>query len=535
MSIKLLPRGSFSTLADYDKRELSLQKKYARFVEDGVPASDIEAGFTELARYRARTDLFYLLTELLNRKDARHQWILDRANDIQRAPNGYLDLYSREHYKSTLITFALTIQDILRTHGEGSTKQYWCFAIFSYVRPIAKDFLIQIKREFEINKTLQQLFPDVLWEKPHTQAPRWSDEAIEVKRPINRRESTCEGWGVYEGQPTSRHFDVRIYDDMVTKDTVKTEDRIANTVEYWELSQALGSEVNIARYIGTRYSFNDPYHVIMERKAAIPRIHPATDDGTFNGNPVFWSKEKFEEKVRQMGRHTASAQLLINPLADTAMGFEEEDLRYYDGDEGQRQEMSRTHVRVILVDPASGKKRRNNDYTSIGVYSLGEDNNYYLLAGVRDKLKLTERADKLFLLHRDWSPIAFVGYEESGLGADIEHMEYRQEKDGYHFDITPLSSSNPKISRIQALQPIYENHRMYYPSTLKVQQKDGRMVDLVRIVKNEEYMLFPVALHDDWLDMEAQLLYPEFQRLVSFPSMRKRMGPKKLVYENYYA
>lgn len=529
----VLPRGSLRTLEDYDDLTEELKSRWMR--EYNADPAQAEADYTSLMRYRARTDLFYLLTEVLKRRDARHQWILDRCNEIQAEPNERLDLWAREHYKSTIITFALTIQDILRTHGEGSTNEQWCVAIFSYVRPIAKDFLIQIKREFEINDTLIQLFPDILYEKPHTQSPRWSDEAIEVKRTINRRESTVEAWGVYEGQPVSKHFDVRVYDDMVTLDTVKTEERIATTLNYWELSQALGSHINISRYIGTRYAFNDPYNVIIERRAVTPRLYPATDDGTFTGTPVFWSEDRFKDKVRQMGKFTSSAQLLQNPMADSAMGFVEEDLRYYPGDQDQRREVSRNHVRVILVDPASGKQRKTNDYTSMGVYSLGEDGNYYLLDGIRDKLKLSERADALFRLHREWSPIKFVGYEQYGLQADIEHMEYRMQDEGYHFDITELGGPTSKINRIMRLQPVYENHRMYYPEKLSVQLKDGTVIDLVQVIKREEYLLFPVPIHDDFLDMESRLLDPDFKKAVDFPNAGGRAGPKTIEYPDCYA
>jgi len=54
---------------------------------------------------------------------------------VQAAPNGYLDLWGREHGKSSLITFGLTIQDILN-------DPEITVGIFSYSRPIAKAFLI---------------------------------------------------------------------------------------------------------------------------------------------------------------------------------------------------------------------------------------------------------------------------------------------------------------------------------------------------------------------------------------------------------
>ena len=59
-------------------------------------------------------------------------------------------------------------------------------AIFSHTRKIAKGFLTQIKRELEGNNFLKNLYPDVLWEDPKKEAPKWSeDEGLIVKRRLN--------------------------------------------------------------------------------------------------------------------------------------------------------------------------------------------------------------------------------------------------------------------------------------------------------------------------------------------------------------
>src|SRR6478735_10403991 len=120
-----------------------------------------------LAAEACRTDLYFLLRYGLKRADAANKWVYERCGEVQADPDGHLDLWAREHYKSTIITFAKTIQDIL-------IDPEVTVGIFSHTRPIAKAFLRQIKQEFETNETLKTWFPDVLWANPHKESPKWS-------------------------------------------------------------------------------------------------------------------------------------------------------------------------------------------------------------------------------------------------------------------------------------------------------------------------------------------------------------------------
>jgi predicted phage terminase large subunit-like protein len=453
----------------------------------------------------ARTDLWFLLRYLLNRPDIEHDWLYDRVRDVEREPNGRLDLWARGHYKSTIITFAKTIQDILASHGDEPLDTWGgiepCFVIFSHTRPIAKAFLRQIKFELERNEDLIELFPDILWERPDSQAPKWSEDfGIVVQRHSNPKEATVEAWGLVDGQPTSKHFQVLIYDDVVTRASVTGPDMIRKTTESWELSLNLGSIETTKRYIGTRYHWADTYREMMKREAAVPRLYPGTEDGTLRGKPVFLNQEQWDEKVREMGPVTASAQLLQNPTQDASDSFKRSWVQKVPR---LKPDQWRRANRYILVDPASEKKK-NSDYTAMAVLGLGADRNFYLLDAIRDRLNLAERTQMLFELHRRYDRPK-VGYEKYGMQADIEHIKHVQNEQNYRFAIEELGGQVAKLDRIKRLIPVFAEGRFYFPDDLWYTPYDGKPVDLVQQIIEEELLPFPVPVHEDAIDAISRI------------------------------
>ena len=444
-------------------------------------------------RQLCKTDLYFLLKVACQRADVNNDWLYARCNEVQANPDGYLDLWSRDHYKSTIITFGLTIQEILNNPNT-------TIGIFSHTRPIAKAFLAQIKNELEKNKFLRKIFEDILYDDPKKEAPKWSlDDGICVKRTDNPKEQTIEAWGLVDGQPTSKHYAVLVYDDVVTRESVTTPDMIHKVTDAWALSLNLKSGNAKVRYVGTRYHAADTYATIMERKAAKPRIYAATDDGQFTGKPVFWTQDVFNKKCEEMGSYVAAAQLLLNPVSDKAQSFNKDWLRFYDF----MRDFTKWNV-FILVDAANDKKK-TSDFTVMTVLGLAPDNNYYLLHAIRDRMNLVERCSTLFSLVRQWRPI-HVGYEQYGMMADIQHIRYVQEQENFRFHIVPLGGAMPKIDRIKRLVPVLEKNRLWLPHRLPFISVDGKIHDYIAEFLRDEYETFPVCVHDDMLDCLARVL-----------------------------
>ena len=474
----------------------------------------------EVTRELCQNDLFYLLVRVCQRKDMLHPWIYARCREVEADPDGWLDLWAREHYKSTIITFGLTIQNILNDPEA-------TIGIFSHTRPIAKAFLRQIMRELENNQVLIGAFPDVLWGKDIKDAPKWSeDEGIILRRKTNPNEATVEAWGVVDGQPTSKHFRVLLYDDVVVRDSVTTPEMKSKTMSQLEMSYNLGSVGGARRMVGTRWDFDDAYRTVLERGTLKIRFHPGREHAEEEGKSVYWPEEVHREKRRDMGPYSYASQILLNPKADALQGFKREWLRYWTSiSPGQWKKMTR----YLLVDPASSKKEEA-DYTAMFIVGLGSDENYYVLDMVRDRLSLPERTARVFDLHRKWRPFE-VRYEKYGLMADIEHIKSRQESENYRFDLKEVGGQVRKLDRIGRLIPIFEQGKVYLPKTLHATNYQKEVKALVKIFIEEEYAAFPVSLHKDMLDALSRIAEPEM-KLVWPKEQKISIDPPRRVFRD---
>jgi hypothetical protein len=407
-------------------------------------------------------DRYFLMTGLLGREDMLHPWLFDRCREVEHDPDGYVDLWARYHAKSSIITTAGTIQDIV-CDPELTT------AIFSVVKGIAQEFLAQIKNEFETNDHLKDVYSDVLYQNPRTKGPdgrpaKWSlARGITVKRKGRPKEATIEAHGLIDGQPTGRHFGKHVYDDVVTQDYI-SDDQIKKTTLRFEMADNLGTRHGVRKQIvGTRYHFADTYGVIMERGSAKARIYPATENGKLEGKPVLLSQEQWD-KIKRDQRSIVSAQMLLDPLAGGEATFQSIWLTTYD----VYPDVMNVY---IMVDPSKGASQRS-DRSAIIVLGIDQGGNKYLIDGVCHRMKLTERWEWIKSLKRRWEhhpgvEMVKVGYEQYGMLNDLEVINDMMERERNWFEIhelnTPSKGLHAKSDRIERLEPDVREGRFLLP------------------------------------------------------------------------
>jgi phage terminase large subunit-like protein len=463
----------------------------AKFLNDNLEKNEKEAMKTMW--WFGKNDLFFLLYFLLNRIDINHPWLVDRCYEVMDNHDHTLDMWPRFHYKSTINTIALTIQDIINFPNESNV-------IFSYTSGLAKKPLRAIKLTLQENELLKRLYPDVLYANPVKESPKWSEQdGLLVKRKSNQSELTLEAYGIIE-QPTGPHWDHRIYDDCVTAESVWTPEQIAKTNEAIERSHALKSDNGTFRVLGTEYHFASPYQKMMKNDLYKLRFYAAEKQdgkGDYTGVPIYLTQEKLNEIRQLLGRDSYNCQMLLNPVAQDAKTFEMNWLKYY-------REIPNSLNVYITVDPADDKKKKS-DYTVMCVIGVDKFKNYYLLDMIRDKFHLGERWIALRDLVNKWNPM-MVGYEKYGKDSDIFYMNEKMIDERVIFSILDLGGNVPKTERIKLLQAPFEYGKFWLPLYLDYKDITGTTHDLIKELIQDEYSKMPFSGHDDMMDCMARIM-----------------------------
>jgi len=513
----------------YKKNYQLISKKLLEFQAD-----DDDESMYELMRKHAIDDYFFLIYFVLD-ININHPFLIQRCYDVQEKHTGTLDLWAREHYKSTILTHALCIWKWIHDPEKR-------IVIFSHTRGLAKGHLRRVKQILELNRDLKHTFPEIFYKKPKTEAFKWSEnDGIYIKRKGVYKDASLEAWGLVDGQPTGSHFTDRIYDDIIEVKSVSTSAQKEKLLEAFRLSDNLGATniiedtESVDNIVGTRYDFTDPYVEIIKEGGYEVRIFPAEVDEKGNyklgGKPVMMTRETLDKKCQKQGHYIYHAQMLQYPLTGQDRRFNVEWLQYYDDLE------KLPHMNYhIIVDPAR-RKGEKNDYTVMWVIGVDNRRVRFAMDCVRDKLELHEKWEKLRDLVQHWG-VNDVGYE-SNANDDAEYMRYKMSEEGVFFNIIDIHESGNKPERIRKLLDPFMKRRIAIPRILLYNTIKGEMVDLIKkFIK--EYLDFPAITNDDLMDslqktfnIKMPIVYPttsakkserdEFDPLSRTKSGRSRM------------
>ena len=508
--------------------------------------------FSQWQREMCLKDIYYLGYYVLDIKvlyidddgpiPIMRPWLFNRCMEVQSDPDFHVDIWAREHFKSTIITLLKTIQDILN-------DPEIAVCIYSYNSTLARNFVKQIRENLE-NPALMALFPDIIPENPqigkYTEVDKhgrkivrkfsWSDEGFTVRRKSKKKELTVMGFGLVNAQPTGYHFNLLVYDDVVTPESVANPEQIRKTYERWQMSLNTGAGESVRiRIIGTFYALRDAYYSIL---------NPEADRGIEGGSrfsirkypcmegvmPVLYSSGYLENKRKNSVGFVWASQMMCNPQETSSFHFmddwisercEQADIEAHKDD----------YNFYIVVDPANSKNK-DSDRTAMWVVATGADKRYYPCDLVYDKLLPSERRDKLFSLVMRWTnsrtkPMVF--YESNSMSSDSSMMQEEMKRKNYYFTLVAATTkprlrldsraigAGLKFERILALEPLFREHRVVLARTAYMSNYEGRVVNSIDEFLKNEYSVFPYGKHDDALDALSRIADLETGVMMTFP------------------
>lgn len=210
-------------------------------------------------RHRCLDDLFYLVTEVMywgdrHKYGAFHKWMCDTVGKTPGTRE--LWLLPRDHFKTTILTIAHCVQQILRDPGVSAL-------IVSRKDEHALLMSEEIRKQFVFNERMRALFPifcaatmDEMGSKGE-----WTNPAYKQIGGKRRREPTVTATGIKSTQQ-SRHYKWGYFDDcMDSADTSEVGLREIRA-DFKELIPLIDNDGGIL-IPGTRKHYNDIYQAQM--------------------------------------------------------------------------------------------------------------------------------------------------------------------------------------------------------------------------------------------------------------------------------
>lgn len=325
-----------------------------------------------------------------------------------------LDIVARGHLKTSIISIAETIQYHLLYPEFGTI-------IFSYKKGRSETIANSVRRAYE-NPFLISLFPDRLYKNPLSDSPLWSVEKgfTIIRNNKMRLEPTIHASGLVEGMAQGFHAERLVFDDFETEDMADSPEVLNDAFDKFMMSQYLNTKTinDRQRVLGTLYSHLGPMVRIKElkNKDGTPqyktRIIPGTEDGAFDGKPVFWSQKVLDKE--KLSPHYPM-QVLCNPTP-----LELRKLKSQCITDIEPHLIPRSVLKFMLVDWAGDDKGKRNlcdwVFIVVGVEPKQDElaaNNQYLMDCILSPMTTPDAVDTFTRVYLRHGSIQMVGIEKS--------------------------------------------------------------------------------------------------------------------------
>ncbi len=455
-----------------------------------------------LLRNAMQDDLWFIVYFVLKNPLANHPFIVEACREIEEETEDSLEVWARDHLKSTIITVARSCQKIF---NDPEVR----IGLFSAVRPLALAFLKVIRNVLE-SPFVTQCFPDVLYKDPYKEAEKWSeavDGGLIVKRSGFYKEPTVSAWGLTEGMPTGFHLTDLIYDDIVVHD-MQSPEIMQKVKDNFDISENLGTRDRRLTVVGTFYNHDDPLVYISAKSDPITgkklfktRKKAATENGELNGRSMFLPEATLAKK-RASNLFFFYCQQLLDPTPRGARKLDRNRLIKV-----SKADLPNKLYKFMLIDGAGNEKRRDGraaDAWALGIVGVepfrGDDgaSDIYILDLCIEEMDLIEASQTAVDMYIKAGRILKLAIEKVGISTTEIHIANALKAKGKY-----LSEDR---GNLQILRPAGRQKHYRIESNLSwpLQNSKIHYLDTIPSAFIERLMLemdkFPYW-HDDGLDM----------------------------------
>ena len=436
---------------------------------------------------RCMEDYHYFAQMVLGHVDMNDEH-LELCRFLETESKFKLALMPRYTFKSCIITQGLSLWYLLRNPNER-------ILIYSDSSTKAQGFLTGIKNHIE-GKTQRSRFREFFpgWETTPIKG-KWSDSQVIISTRLTASVEPTLDTGGIETSKAGMHYDVIIFDDIVSDINVTTKAQMDKVHDCYKKSLSLlrpGGKVII---VGTRWHFNDCYGRIInenkEKKIFDILIKKAEDNGKLyfdNIGSDSLTKEFLDRQKADQGTYIFSCLYNQSPVSDEAALFKYDDFKFYgslkESENPQRDGLYDNLYITGTLDPAG----EGEDYTAGTIVGTDAKRRIYVLDLLNKRnCTPTEMIEWIFKMNRKYrlqkfgvETIFFRGMFERILNERIREEMARDvnfKNFGVEKFLTRWRHGEGKKVRIEGLQPYHERGDILFPGG-NVESLKGAFGDL---------------------------------------------------------
>lgn len=437
----------------------------------------------------------------------------------------------RDHSKSTFVTIAWTIQQILKNPNIR-------VLIANGVWDTSRRFLSEIKAQLE-NSQLKYVFGDFV-------SVRWNaDDIIVRQRTRPRAAPTISTTGV-EAESTGSRADLIIADDLMGEQNYKTPEQREKVKRYRRSLVNLLEPGGIMVDLMTRWHLDDTFTDIVEKEREYydVMVRKVVEDGKIIYPKKF--SRRFDKKTKSFVAsydivapdgyimekilapdHKAAeiiaqdkhgeevkvqwnddpnlhdyvdylrkskppdefaSQYLNEPVSLETQVFKPETFKYW------HEKPERLYIAMgcdLAISQLAG-----SDYTALVVMGMDAKRRLFVLDYLRGKWGPHDTVKNIFDMQAKWNPVV-VGMEVNGFQRTYKlAVEEEMRRRNRYFAVAEVKNGPDKSKewRIKKLEPFYRNGMVYHAAWMK-----GKDMET-------ELMTFPKGRNDDIIDAEAMAI-----------------------------